>query len=87
VAGNDELAARGAALIDVLLIVGIVCAIILVDKIGSIRLTAFLFPLLLADIGTQALLFILVGTSLIGAVVTWLFRIETTGVNLEQIGN
>jgi putative MFS transporter len=164
--GNDELAARGAALIDVLLIVGIVCAIILVDKVGSIRLqvfgfigcaaglaiaaasgfstggarmllifvgfmvfnfvtnlgpnsqtylpagevfptavrgmgagfaaafakigavaTAFLFPLLLADIGTQALLFILVGTSLTGAVVTWLFRIETTGVNLEQIGN
>ena len=164
--GNDELAARGAAMIDVLLIVGIVCAIILVDKIGSIRLqvfgfigcaaglaiaaasgfsiggarmplifvgfmlfnfmtnlgpnsqtyllagevfptavrgmgagfaaafakigavaTAFLFPLLLADIGTQALLFILVGTSLIGAVVTWLFRIETTGVNLERIGN
>jgi MFS transporter, putative metabolite transport protein len=55
-------------------------------KIGAVA-TAFLFPLLLADIGTQALLFILVGTSLIGAVVTWLFRIETTGVNLEQIGN
>jgi hypothetical protein len=28
-----------------------------------------------------------VGTSLLGAVVTWLFRIDTTGVNLEQIGN
>ncbi len=55
-------------------------------KIGAVA-TAFLFPLLLADIGTQALLFILVGTSLIGAIVTWLFRIETTGVNLEQIGN
>jgi MFS transporter, putative metabolite transport protein len=27
-----------------------------------------------------------VGTSLLGAVVTWLFRIDTTGVNLEQIG-
>jgi nitrate/nitrite transporter NarK len=32
-------------------------------KIGAVA-TAFLFPLLLADIGTQALLFILVGTSL-----------------------
>jgi MFS transporter, putative metabolite transport protein len=164
--GNDELAARGAALIDVLLIVGIVGAIIFVDRIGSIRLqvwgfigcaaglliaaastfatgatatflifagfmlfnfmtnlgpnaqtyllagevfptgvrgmgagfaaavakigavaTAFLFPILLADIGTRALLFMLVGTSLLGAVVTWMFRIETTGVNLEQIGS
>jgi MFS transporter, putative metabolite transport protein len=164
--GNDELAAKGAALIDVLLIVGIVCAIFFVDRIGSIRLqvwgfigcaaglliaatstlatgptatllifagfmvfnfmtnlgpnaqtyllagevfptgvrgmgagfaaavakigavaTAFLFPILLADIGTRTLLFILVGTSLSGAVVTWRFRIETTGVNLEQIGS
>ncbi len=164
--GNDELAARGAATIDVLLIVGIVCAIIFVDRLGSIRLqvwgfigcaaglliaaastfatgmtatllifagfmlfnfmtnlgpnaqtyllagevfptgvrgmgagfaaaiakigavaTAFLFPILLADIGTRTLLFILVGTSLLGAVVTWMFRIETTGVNLEQIGS
>jgi len=163
---NDELAARGAAFIDVLLIVGIVCAILLVNKIGSIRLqvwgfigcaaglfiaaasgfatggtkillifigfmlfnfmtnlgpnsqtyllagevfptrirgmgagfaaafakigavsTAFLFPILLADIGTQSLLYILVGTSLLGAAITWLFRIDTTGVNLEQIGN
>ena len=163
---NDELAAKGAALIDLLLIVGIVCAVLLVNKIGSIRLqvwgfigcaaglftaaasgfttggtrillifvgfmlfnfmtnlgpnaqtyllagevfptrvrgmgagfaaafakigavaTAFLFPILLALIDTQALLYILVGTSLLGAVVTWLFRIDTTGVNLEQIGN
>ena len=54
-------------------------------KIGAVT-TAFLFPILLADIGTQALLMILVGTSLLGAVVTWAFRIETTGVNLEKIG-
>jgi hypothetical protein len=54
-------------------------------KIGAVA-TAFLFPVLLALIGTQALLYILVGTSLLGAVVTWLFRIDTTGVNLEQIG-
>src|SRR5215469_3795463 len=35
---NDMLAARGAALIDVLLIVGIVCAILLSDRAGRIRL-------------------------------------------------
>ena len=54
-------------------------------KIGAVA-TAFLFPILLTGIGTTALLYILVGTSLLGAVVTWLFRIETTGVNLEEIG-
>src|SRR5271165_1967463 len=163
---NDELAAKGAAMIDVLLIVGIIVAVLLADKVGRISLqiigffgcaaglllasfstsytggtrialifagfmlfnfmtnmgpnaqtyllagevfptrvrgmgagfaaafakigavtTAFLFPILLADIGTQALLGILVGTSLLGAVITWLFRIDTTGVSLEQIGN
>jgi MFS transporter, putative metabolite transport protein len=162
---NDELAARGAALIDVLLIVGILAAILLVNRVGSIRLqiwgfigcavglaiaaastyvsgatealliftgfmvfnfmtnmgpnaqtyllagevfptqvrgtgagfaaafakigavtTAFLFPMLMVDIGTRALLLILVGTSLAGAVVTFAFRIQTTGVNLEHIG-
>jgi nitrate/nitrite transporter NarK len=163
--GNDQLAAKGAALIDVLLIVGIIFAVLLADRVGRIRLqvfgfvgcaaglalaassayadetsrmalifagfmlfnfmtnigpnaqtyllagevfptrlrgtgagfaaavgkigaitTAFLFPILLADIGTQALLMILVGTSLLGAVVTWAFRIETMGFNLEKIG-
>jgi putative MFS transporter len=54
-------------------------------KIGAC-MTAFLFPILLADIGTAALLYLLVGASLLGAVVTWLFRIETAGVNLESIG-
>jgi MFS transporter, putative metabolite transport protein len=162
---NDELAARGAALIDVLLIVGIIAAILLVNRIGSIRLqiwgfvgcaaglavaaastyasgttatlfifagfmlfnfmtnlgpnaqtyllagevfptavrgtgagfaaafakigavtTAFLFPVLMADIGTRTLLIILIGTSLVGALVTFAFRIDTTGVNLEHIG-
>ena len=163
---NDVLAAKGAGFIDLLLIVGIVGAILLVNKVGSIRLqilgfigcaaglaiaasstyvsggneillifagfmvfnfmtnlgpnaqtyllagevfptnvrgmgagfaaafakigavtTAFLFPILLADIGTRSLLTILVGTSLLGAIVTWAFRIDTTGVNLEQIGH
>ncbi|HJZ14590.1 MAG TPA: hypothetical protein VJ251_03915 [Stellaceae bacterium] len=35
---NDVLAAKGAGLIDLLLIVGIVCAILLVNEVGSIRL-------------------------------------------------
>ncbi len=162
---NDALAARGSALIDAFLIVGIVAAVLLVNRFGSIRLqvlgfvgcaaglamaagsswatggaqvamifagfmifnfmtnmgpnaqtyllagevfptkvrgtgagfaaafakigavaTAFLFPILLADIGREALLSILITTSILGAVVTWAFRIETTGVNLETIG-
>ena len=49
-------------------------------------MTAFLFPILLADIGTTALLYALVVTSLAGAAITWLVRIETAGVNLEQVG-
>lgn len=161
---NDEIAARGAALIDVLLIVGIVAAVLLADRVGRVRLqvigfvgcaaglllasfatgadgharmlplffgfmlfnfmtnlgpnaqtyllagevfptrirgigagfaaafakvgavmTAFLFPVLLADIGTANLLYILIAASLVGAAVTWLFRIETTGVNLDKM--
>ena len=54
-------------------------------KIGAC-ITAFLFPILLADLGAAKLLYVLVGTSLLGAVVTWLFRIETAGLNLERIG-
>src|SRR5271156_2519913 len=54
-------------------------------KIGAV-LTAFMFPILLKGIGQQALLLILVATSLLGAAVTWWYRIETTGVNLDQIG-
>jgi MFS transporter, putative metabolite transport protein len=161
---SDILATRGAAFIDVLLIVGIVFAVALADRVGRIRLqilgfigcaiglliaalslhvsgtlsavlifigfmlfsfmtnigpnamtyliagkvfpisirgtgagfaasfakigavmTAFLFPILLKDIGTDLLLLILVGTSLLGAVVTWVYAIETKGVNLEHI--
>jgi len=54
-------------------------------KIGAV-MTALLFPILLAAIGTRLLLYGLIITSLLGAVVTWLYRIETTGVNLERIG-
>jgi|ERR1700751_203243 len=53
-----------------------------VGKIGAVT-TAFLFPILLASIGTTALLYILVVTSILGAVITWMFRIETTGLKLE----
>jgi MFS transporter, putative metabolite transport protein len=54
-------------------------------KIGAVA-TAFLFPILLDVIGTRALLYCLIVTSILGAVVTWLYRIETTGVNLDEIG-
>jgi nitrate/nitrite transporter NarK len=54
-------------------------------KVGAV-LTAFMFPILLKGIGQQALLLILVATSLLGAWVTWAYRIETTGVNLDTIG-
>lgn len=53
-------------------------------KIGAV-LTAFLFPILLKDIGTDLLLLILVATSLVGALVTWRYAIETKGISLEKI--
>jgi MFS family permease len=53
-------------------------------KIGAVA-TAFLLPILLDTIGTQALLYYLIVTSLLGAAITWLFRIETTGVSLENL--
>jgi MFS family permease len=162
---RDILAAKGAALLDVLLIVGILAAVLLADRVGRIRLqivgfigcaaglglatlslqateptrsmllfggfmlfnfmtnvgpnaqtyllagevfptevrakgagfaaafakvgavlTAFLFPVLLADAGIDFLLSVLIASSLIGAWVTWQFRIETTGISLERIG-
>jgi MFS transporter, putative metabolite transport protein len=162
---RDILAAKGAALLDVLLIVGILAAVLLTDRVGRIRLqiigfigcavglglatlslqaaepartillfggfmlfnfmtnvgpnaqtyllagevfptevrgkgagfaaafakvgavlTAFLFPVLLADAGINFLLSVLIATSLLGAWITWQFRIETTGVSLEKIG-
>ena len=161
---NDMGAAKGAAFIDVLLLVGIIAAVLLADRVGRIKLqmlgfigcaaglflatlsldgagasstaclfcgfmlfsfmtnlgpnamtyliagevfptairglgagmaasaaklgavaTAFLFPVLLADLGTKVILYVLVGTSLLGAAVTWLSRIETTGIDLDTI--
>ena len=52
-------------------------------KVGAVA-TAFLFPVLLTAIGTQFLLYGLIVTSLLGAAVTWLARIETTGVSLDN---
>jgi MFS family permease len=53
-------------------------------KIGAVA-AAFLFPILLDQIGMRSLLYSLVASSLLGAAVTWFFRIETAGVNLDQI--
>lgn len=165
IVARDIEAAKGAALVDTLLIVGIVAAVFLADRVGRIRLqvwgfvgcavglalaglqahveepartlllfggfmifnfmtnigpnaqtyllagevfptsirgkgagfaaafakvgaviTAFVFPVVLASAGTDWLLAGLVFTSLLGALVTWWFRIETKGVNLEEIG-
>ena len=55
-------------------------------KIGAV-LTAFFFPILLVAIGTRWLLYGLIVTSILGAVVTWFYRIETTGVKLDRIGD
>lgn len=161
---NDMLAAKGAALIDAFLILGIVAAVVLVDRVGRIRLqvtgfigcaigllvaasaarfdqpvrialifagfmlfnfmsnlgpnamtyliagevfptrmrglgagfaasfakigavlTAFLFPILLHQMGTARLLVALVATCVLGAVVTARFAIETKGLNLETL--
>jgi MFS transporter, putative metabolite transport protein len=54
-------------------------------KVGAV-MTAYLFPVLQHAIGTRYLLYILVVTSILGAWVTWRFRIETTGVKLDRIG-
>lgn len=163
---NDMIAAKGAAFLDILLLVGIICAVFLADKIGRMKLqvfgfvgcaaglllaalstrmppgtgqtvlifagfmlfnfmtnlgpnamtyliagevfptkirgsgagfaasfakigavaTAFLFPILLSEMGAGIILYALVGASLLGAIVTWRFGIETMGVNLENIG-
>ena len=163
---NDMLAARGSAVMDLLFVVGIIVAILLVDKVGRIKLqilgfigcamglllaalsiqadgsnnmpmlfigfmlfffmtnlgpnamtyliagevfpthirgkgagfaasfakigavlTAFLFPVLIQAIGDQALLYILVFAFIGGAVVTFIFAIETKGISLETIAH
>jgi MFS transporter, putative metabolite transport protein len=51
-------------------------------KIGAVS-TAFFFPILRESIGTANLLHLLVLTSLAGAAVTYIFRVEPKGKNLE----
>jgi len=55
-----------------------------VGKVGAVT-TAFLFPILLEAIGMRSLLYCLVAASILGAVVTRLFRIETAGVSLDKL--
>jgi MFS transporter, putative metabolite transport protein len=52
-------------------------------KVGAV-ITAFLFPALLTQFGTDRLLPLLALTSLLGAWVTWRFRIETRGMDMER---
>jgi MFS transporter, putative metabolite transport protein len=52
-------------------------------KVGAV-ITAFVFPTLLRQLGSERLLPLLALTSLLGALITWLFRIETRGMNLES---
>ena len=57
----------------------------MIGKVGAVA-TTFGFPILLASLGTRTLLYSLAVTSVLGAIVTWVYRIETTGVNLDRIG-
>ena len=57
----------------------------MIGKVGAVA-TTYGFPILLASIGTRSLLYALVVSSVLGAIVTWVYRIETTGVNLDRIG-
>jgi putative MFS transporter len=52
-------------------------------KLGAV-ITALLFPAMLNQLGRDRLLALLALTSLLGALITWRFRIETRGLNLEQ---
>lgn len=54
-------------------------------KIGAVA-TAFLFPMLLVMVGTRWLLYGLIVASVLGAIVTWIYRIETTGISLDHVG-
>jgi MFS transporter, putative metabolite transport protein len=57
----------------------------MIGKVGAVS-TTYGFPILLASIGTRTLLYALAFSSVLGAIVTWMYRIETTGVNLDRIG-
>jgi putative MFS transporter len=57
----------------------------MIGKVGAVA-TTYGFPILLVSLGTRTLLYGLAVSAVLGAVVTWIFRIETTGVNLDEIG-
>jgi hypothetical protein len=52
--------------------------------VGAV-LTAFWFPQLLNSIGKSNLLVVLAITSVVGAVGTWCYRIETKGLDIEHL--
>ena len=52
-------------------------------KVGAV-ITAFFFPALLRSMGSDRLLLLLALTSLVGALITWFYRIETRGMDMEK---
>jgi putative MFS transporter len=56
-----------------------------VGKVGAVA-AAYFFPILILRIGASSLLYLLAGTSLLGALMTLAVRIETAGVRLDRIG-
>ena len=53
-------------------------------KLGA-AVGVFLFPILLASIGTSALLYCVAGTTVLALIITRIFRIETTGKSFDEI--
>jgi MFS family permease len=53
-------------------------------KVGAV-ITAFFFPMLLSEWGAQRLLPLLALTSMIGAAVTWIYRIDTRGKEINRL--
>lgn len=55
-----------------------------IAKMGAVT-TAFLFPVLLSKLGIDILLYGLIAACILGAFITWRYRIETRRVSLESI--
>lgn len=55
-------------------------------KLGAV-IGTFFFPSLQLRLGIPTLLALLAGASVLAAIVTALFRVDTTGLNLEKIGD
>ncbi|MSX03103.1 MAG: MFS transporter [Actinobacteria bacterium] len=53
-------------------------------KLGA-AVGVFFFPILLASVGTSALLYGIAGTTMLALVITRVFRIETTGKSFDEI--